>query len=123
MSRNILIVEDHDLFRATLRRLLVSRCPEFDILEASDGLEALELCANQQPDLVVMDVNMPRLDGIRACEKMKRNSECLSVVLYSSDDRSMDDLPGCVDAFLTKQFVFERLPEKIAELLPKDSGR
>ena len=116
-------MEDHELFRATLRRLLESRWPQLDILEAADGLEALEFCADRQPALVVMDVNMPRLDGIRACEQIKQQSESLPVVLYSADDRSMTELPRSVDAFLTKQFVFERLPETIAELLPEDCRR
>src|SRR5579875_3734143 len=64
----LLIADDHDLFREGLRQLLET-VPSVEVIgEASDGQEAIQLVAELQPDVVLMDINMPRVDGIRATE-------------------------------------------------------
>ncbi len=62
----ILLVDDHDLFRAGLKELVSSR-PEFEVIgEAKDGLEALKMARDLKPDLIVMDIQMPICDGLEA---------------------------------------------------------
>jgi DNA-binding NarL/FixJ family response regulator len=67
----ILIADDHPLFRAALRQLL-NGGSGFDVVgEAVDGVDALELCRRLLPDLVLMDVRMPRMDGLQATQAIK----------------------------------------------------
>ena len=119
MARSILIVEDHAIFRATLRRFLESKYAEVRVVEAANGQDAVDCCSAESPDVVVMDVNMPVLDGLIACQQIKKRSPGTSVVLYSSDERPASRTDDCADAFVAKQFVFEQLPGELAALLPQ----
>lgn len=68
----ILIADDHPLFRDALRQLL-NGCSGFDVVgEAVDGLDALKLCHRLQPELVLMDIGMPRMDGLEATRAIKK---------------------------------------------------
>ena len=122
MRRHILIVEDHAMFRDTLRRFLMTRYPGAEISAAENGQIGVELCRQKRPDVVVMDVNMPVLDGLKACEQIKNGSPGTPVVLYSSEQLPDSAAAHSGDAFITKQFVFEQLPNEIAELLPDSSS-
>ena len=118
-QRRVLIVEDHDIFRETLRRFLMSRYTDIVVLEAVDGQDAVACCRQQNPDVVVMDVNMPVLNGFQACDRIKKIMPGLPVVLYSSDDlASRNNDSSSEDAVVAKQFVFEQLPAQLARFLP-----
>ena len=68
----IVVADDHPLFRFALVTLL-RECPDFKVVgEAADGQEALKLCSHLKPDLVFMDVIMPRMGGIEAVRAIKR---------------------------------------------------
>ena len=123
MAPRILIVDDHQLFRATLRRFVESRYADALITEADNGLAAVRQCQQQQPDLILMDVQMPVCDGIRAAQQIKTVNDSIPVLLYSADavsDTRIGDSQS--DAFLEKQFVFERLPDEVARLLAGPAG-
>jgi len=71
MAIRILLVDDHPVVRQGLRTLLEGRS-EWEVAgEASDGLEAVEKVTALQPDVVVLDVTMPRMNGIEACRAIK----------------------------------------------------
>ena len=71
-KKQILIVEDHQLFREGLKAML-SPCPEYEIGgEAEDGLEAIRLIRKSKPDLVLLDLSMPRMNGFRSCGRSRR---------------------------------------------------
>ncbi len=112
------MVEDHALFRKTLEDFLESIEGVETVGNAADGLEAVEVCAELSPDLVVMDLRMPRLDGASACERLKELYPELRVILYSASpawlataakragaddaiaqDDLFRDLPGAIKAF------------------------
>ncbi len=89
MSRaRILIVDDHEIFRRGLRSLLESR-PEFEILgEAADGLQAVEKASQLKPDLIVMDVSMPQLDGLQATRQIRKKLPETKILILSQHDTS-----------------------------------
>jgi DNA-binding NarL/FixJ family response regulator len=79
----VLLADDHDLVRAGLRAL-VQRVPAFEVVaEAGNGREALELVEQHQPDLVLMDVMMPELDGLNATAQVAKSFPHTRVIILS----------------------------------------
>ncbi len=115
---SILLVDDFSPFRATLREAL-ERFPQFVIVgEAGDGSAAIELALSLVPQVVSMDVNMPRLGGIEATRRIKRKLPELYVIRVSSNDDA--DIQTAMktagsSAFLSKSCT-HRLPCLIALL-------
>jgi DNA-binding NarL/FixJ family response regulator len=67
----ILIADDHPIFRKGLKDVILTRIPDSVFYEASNGQEALAVAVNESPDLIILDIDMPVEDGIKACGKMK----------------------------------------------------
>ncbi len=79
----ILIADDHSVVRSGIRMVLQSS-PEFTVIaEAEDGEEAVELAAKHKPDVVVMDISMPQLNGIEATAKMKQTDPEIKVIILT----------------------------------------
>ena len=79
----ILIADDHSVVRSGIRMVLQSS-PEFTVIaEADDGEEAVELAAKHKPEVVVMDISMPQLNGIEATAKMKQNDPNIKVIILT----------------------------------------
>ena len=80
----VLVVDDHDIVRAGLRGLL-DGVPDIEVVGlAADGLEAVELAADHAPDVVLMDLEMPRVDGIEATRRITRRGDAPSVLVLTS---------------------------------------
>jgi DNA-binding NarL/FixJ family response regulator len=85
MVRTVLIVDDHDGFRSFARALL--QAEGFEIVgEAADGASALEAVARLRPDLVLLDVQLPDLDGFQVAEQLAARPDPPAVVLVSTRD-------------------------------------
>lgn len=111
----IAVVDDHALFRAGLISLL-SQVPHFEIVgEGSTGREAIEIVANTHPDLLLLDVNMPVMDGIEAVKALKKTSDCRILMLTIS--KRQEDLIGAIiagaDGYLLKNAEPEELQQAI----------
>lgn len=92
MSRKLklLIAEDHQILRIGLR-LLMSEWNDVELVgEASTGYEAIEVAAETKPDLVIMDLGMPLLDGIEACKAIKKDHPQTKVIVLTSHTDSRD---------------------------------
>jgi two-component system, OmpR family, alkaline phosphatase synthesis response regulator PhoP len=118
--RKILIVDDEPYILNILDFSLDAE--GYTVLQAADGAEALTLAIEHSPDLVIMDVMMPRLDGFDTCRKLKEDTRTnnIPVVLLtarsSKEDRKMgDDVKA--DGFITKPFSPQRLLDTVSEFL------
>ncbi len=112
----VLLVDDHTLFRKGLAGLLRLR-PEFEVVgEASDGKEALERARELQPDLILMDINMPGVDGLEATRMIKAElPEIRLVMLTVSEDE--EDLYEAIRSGAQGYLLKNLRPEALFEML------
>jgi two-component system cell cycle response regulator DivK len=119
-ARRILVVEDHEENRRILRLLLNSA--GFELLEAETGEEGLALAASSRPDLILMDIQLPGIDGYEATRRLKADPALrhIPIIVVTSYALSGDDAKafaaGC-DAYVTKPFVPRQLLAKVREYL------
>jgi len=85
----ILIVDDHEVVRRAVRSLLSARAEWSVCGEAEDGLEAIEKAKRLQPDIVLMDITMPRMDGVQATKAIRQEVPEAEVILISQNDPSV----------------------------------
>lgn len=97
MTIRLLVVDDHALFRAGLVSLL-DDMPEIIVVgEAGDGKEALEAAKRLTPDVILMDVNMPVMDGVEAVEALRRDDKKVHIIMLTISQHD-DDLFGAIQA-------------------------
>ena len=116
----ILLAEDQPLFRTALATL-ISGQPDFDVVgEAENGLQALELARELRPDLVLMDVEMPVMDGVTAVHLIKEEMAAVRVVMLTisdSDDHLFDAIRFGADGYLLKDLRPEHLYDMIRAVM------
>ena len=118
----ILLVEDNEMNRDMLSRRLARR--GYAVLAAMDGQAAIEAALREQPDLVLMDMGLPVLDGWEATRRIKANPRTATIPVIAltahamAADRERALAAGCED-FDTKPVDLERLCAKIAALAPE----
>ena len=121
MSKRILVVEDHEENRRIVRDLLTSA--SYEIVEAVTGEEGVTLAESERPDLILMDIQLPGLDGYEATRRIKANPALrqIPIIAVTSYALSGDDVKalaaGC-DAYVTKPFSPRALLAKIREYVP-----
>jgi len=104
-KKRIVIAEDHTILRDGLRAIFVDY-PEFEIVgEAADGLEAIRLCTNLTPDLLLLDFSMPRMNGVEAISDIKKQSprtKILMLTVHSSVEHVATALQAGADGYALK---------------------
>jgi len=120
MSATILIVEDQEDNRKILRDLLTSQ--GYSILEATDGLTAIQLARNYQPALILMDIQLPGIDGYEATRRIKADKALSHIPLivvtsYAlSGDSQKAFAAGC-DDYIAKPYSPRQMLAKVREFL------
>jgi DNA-binding NarL/FixJ family response regulator len=121
----LLIVDDHEIFRRGLRALL-EPSSEWQICgEAVDGLDAVEQCKLLKPDIVVLDVSMPRLNGLEAARLIRRENPDSKIVIITQHDSPQirsAALEAGARAFVTKSAVGSELVSALRNLIQTHSG-
>ena len=121
MSKRILVVEDQEDNQRILRDLLTNA--GYEIIEAENGEEALAVAARERPDLILMDIQLPLLDGYEVTRRIKadpalRAIPIIAITSYAlSGDESKARAAGC-DAYVTKPYSPRALLAKIREYVP-----
>ena len=121
MSRRILVVEDQEDNRKIMRDLLEAN--DFEIIEAVTGEEGVAMAGKEKPDLILMDIQLPGLDGYETTRQIRTNPDLkqtpiIAVTSYAlSGDDKKAFAAGC-DGYVTKPFSPRQLLAKIKEYLP-----
>jgi two-component system response regulator MprA len=114
----ILVVDDDRAVRESLRRSLSFNGYSVDLAE--DGVEALEAITNDRPDAVILDVMMPRMDGLEVCRQLRSTGDDLPILVLTARD-SVSERVGGLDAgaddYLPKPFALEELLARLRALL------
>lgn len=122
--RRLVVVDDHTLFRRGLIRLL-DEMPEFTVAgEAGDGASALDVIRRAAPDVVLLDINMPEMNGLEALRQIRRESPDLPILMLtiSRDDESMlSAINGGANGYLLKNAEPEMLRDSILRVLGGES--
>jgi two-component system KDP operon response regulator KdpE len=125
-AASILVVDDEPQIRRVLRATLASQ--GYSITEAKSGEEALESLRRQRPDLILLDINMPGMDGVETCREVRRSSQVPIIMLTvrNAEKDKVRALDAGADDYVVKPFGIEELVARIRAALrrtaPSDSA-
>ena len=121
-GKKILLVEDEPEFRLALRTRLEAN--GYDIIEAEDGATGLNTARHQNPDLIILDVMLPKMDGFKVARLLKFDVKhkhiplMMLTVMSQASDRKMGQAVGA-DAYLTKPYQPQELLDTISTLISR----
>ena len=123
MASHVLVVDDDEQIRTPLHRLLALE--GFSVTTAANGEDALRKAAERFPDLVVLDVMMPGLDGIEVCRRMRASDSRLCIIMLTARDAVPDRVLGLetgADDYVVKPFAFAELLARVRGCLRRREG-
>ena len=119
----ILVVDDEDKIRAIIRKY--GEFEGYEIAEAHDGMEAVEICRKEDFDLIILDVMMPELDGFSTCREIRKFKE-IPVIMLSARGEEYDKLAGLeggADDYVVKPFSPRELVARVKAVLNRTMPR
>jgi len=122
MSEKILVVEDEEGLRLFYEEELTSE--GYEVITARNGKEAIQRLEEGSPDLIILDIVMPVMDGMEALSRILRKDRKIPIILNSSYSAYRDDfMSWAADAYVTKSTDLTELKTKIQDLLKKKRGK
>ncbi len=122
----ILLVDDSRTIRNIQKNVLAQLGhTDTDISEAADGVEALKALASDRPDLVLIDWNMPNMDGLTLVQKIREKDKGLPLIMVTTEaekSRVLEAIKAGVNNYVVKPFTAEALSAKIEQTLAKASA-
>lgn len=118
MNKKILVVDDEQSI-VTLLQYNLERSG-YDVITASDGEEALELAENENPDLIVLDVMLPKVDGIDVCKQLRQQKMMVPILMLTAKDEEFDKVLGLelgADDYMTKPFSPREVTARVKAIL------
>lgn len=119
--KTVLVADDEPTVRKLVCRMLDN---DYNVIEAQNGREAVNLACSRRPDIVFMDMMMPEVDGLSACYEIKANESTreipvvmLTAISYALNKKLSEDVAGA-DGYITKPFTRESLLEEMRRLIP-----
>jgi len=126
MSHKLLIVEDNIVILTMQKQIF--EMEGYDITTAQEGMDALKKVHQEHPDIVLLDVNIPGMNGFELCRQIKEDPALSDIIVvmisavYYSDEDAKKGMAMGADAYFTKPYENEVLQSKIKELLEKRGG-
>ena len=123
MTATILIIEDHDVVRRSLRDWLQVEFPQCRVIEAATGEEAIALTRVESPRLVVMDISLPGMSGIEAMRQIKAtlpSAQVVMLTIHEDDAHRADATTAGASAYVTKRAMQTKLIPTLTALLAND---
>ena len=117
MTQKILIIEDDKSVQQLIRMYLVN--DGFEVIFSMDGKEGLDKALNDNPDLILLDLNLPKIDGIEICKKVRTNSD-IPIIMVTAKIEELDRLEGLengADDYITKPFSPRELVARVKAVL------
>jgi DNA-binding response OmpR family regulator len=118
MAEKILVVDDEWELRNLLTEFLAGE--GYDVIQASNGEEALELAEKEEPQVILLDVKMPGIDGIEVCRRLKEEDKTrfIPIIMVTAlEDRDVDAFVEGADDFVTKPFSLVELSFRVKSML------
>lgn len=125
MTHNILIVEDHEIVRQSLREWLELSFPHYHLLEATSGEEAVTIARTMSPRLIIMDIGLPGMSGIEAAQGIKAvlpDAQVVMLTIYDDEAHRADAAAAGASAYVPKRKVQTDLLPVVARLLSNHRG-
>jgi DNA-binding NarL/FixJ family response regulator len=119
-QKKILIAEDHTILREGLKALLLASSDLEIVGEADDGRKAVHLAENLSPDLILMDLSMPRMDGLEAIREIKKRFpqiKVLALTVHKTEEYVLSTLKAGVDGYLLKDATHQEMMTAVRSVL------
>jgi DNA-binding NarL/FixJ family response regulator len=116
----ILVVDDHDQVRCLLKEWLETVFPDFNVVEAKSGEEAVAVAQVKLPKLIIMDIGLPEMDGIRATQLIKESNPAAMVVIltmHEEEQYQKDAFTSGVSAYVPKRLMQTDLLPTLSRLI------
>ena len=125
-GKKVLVVDDEKFVRELIK-IKLSRCG-LVVLEAANGLEAIEMAQAQRPDMILLDVMMPKMNGFEACEKLKTNPTTarIPVLMLTARGEQANHEKGIslgATDYMSKPFSPQKLAELVIEILARSPSK